>query len=126
LVSQQLEVRLPWDISNTNTLLNGEMIRTKLFDDLTWLNVSGTGVSDAELVAIRNLSKLTELDISNTTVTDKGLEELARLLRLDILNIEGTKATPAGKSRLEALRSNEVGTPARLQPKPKIEPFGLH
>jgi len=70
-------------------------------EQVTWLDLSGTRVSDAGLSALARMPNLTRLSLANTAVGDAGIRHLAGLARLEYLNLYGTRVSDAG---LDALR----------------------
>ena len=70
---------------------------------VTWLDLSGTRVTDAGLETLARMPNLTRLSLGNTTVGDAGLKHLAGLTRLEYLNLYGTRVSDAGLSALRAL-----------------------
>jgi uncharacterized membrane protein len=69
---------------------------------VTWLDLSGTRVSDAGLATLGQLPNLTRLSLGNTAVSDAGLRHLAGLTRLEYLNLFDTRVSDGG---LDALRT---------------------
>ena len=70
---------------------------------VTWLDLSGTGVSDRGLAALRRFPNLTRLHLDRTGITDAGLVHVATLERLEALNLYGTSITDAGLAHLSGL-----------------------
>jgi uncharacterized membrane protein len=68
-----------------------------------WLDLSGTGVTDAGLAALAPMRHLERLHLDLTRVTDAGLARLAPLRRLAYLNLRGTGVTDAGIASLRDL-----------------------
>ncbi len=75
-----------------------------LSEQLTWLDVSRSGISDASAADIGKLTKLTKLHLENTAVTDATLAQLGGLQNLEYLNLYGTKVTDAGLAHLKGLK----------------------
>lgn len=71
---------------------------------LIWLNVGNTKITDSAMQAIGQLSSLTKLYLQNTTVTDRGLAKLSGIQSLQYLNLMGTKATVNGLLQLKGLK----------------------
>jgi len=81
-------------------------------DDLVWLDLSRTAVTDAGLRVLAKMPNLTRLDLRDTSVGDAGLKAVAGLEKLESLGLYGTRVTDAGASalsRLPALRQVYVG-----------------
>jgi mono/diheme cytochrome c family protein len=70
---------------------------------ITWLDLAGTGVTDAGLAQVAAMGKLTSLHLERTGITDAGLAHLAGLKHLEYLNLYGTKVTGAGLEQLKGL-----------------------
>ena len=75
-----------------------------LANQLTWLNLGGTKITDAGLASVAALPKLTRLHLERTAVTDAGMAQLAGLQHLEYLNLYGTKVTDAGLEPLKGLK----------------------
>jgi hypothetical protein len=73
-------------------------------DDLVWLDLSRTGVTDAGLAVLAEMPRLRRLDLRGTAIGDAGVEALAGLRALETLSLYGTGVTDAGLSRLSELR----------------------
>lgn len=69
--------------------------------NIRWLDLGGTGVTDAGLARLPAMPNLTRLHIERTAITDTGLAALTGLASLEYLNLYGTAVTDAG---LDALR----------------------
>lgn len=69
------------------------------------LDLGGTPVSDASLNHLQSLPKLVSLTLSDTAITDDGLKRLSVLKHLTSLRIDGTKITDAGLKHLSAMTS---------------------
>ena len=69
-----------------------------------WLNLAGTGVTDAGLSQIAGLKNLQRLHLEKTAVTDAGLAHLKGLAELRYLNLYGTKVTDKGLESLKGLK----------------------
>ena len=79
-----------------------------LSEQITWLNLGRTTVSDAGMPAIGQLKNLSRLHLEKTAVTDEGLMHLNNLQRLEYLNLYGTSVSDAGLSHLESLENLEA------------------
>jgi hypothetical protein len=75
-----------------------------LAPQVTWLSLSGTGVTDEGLARLAQFSHLTRLHLDRTGVGDAGLAHLARLERLEYLNLYGTSVTDEGLQQLAGLQ----------------------
>lgn len=65
----------------------------QLKEQLLWLNLSNTNITDNQLKKIGQLKNLVRLDLSSTAIIDKGIEHLVALDHLEILNLYNTKVT---------------------------------
>jgi hypothetical protein len=77
-------------------------------NQITWLDLAGTRVSDAGMNVVAEMRNLTRLDLANTAVTDAGTRALSGLRRLEYVNLRGTRVgdgTLATLTQLPALRS---------------------
>lgn len=80
----------------------------KLSNQVVWLKLSDTQITDAALASIAKLKNLQKLHLERTAITDAGLKKLTGLTYLEYLNLYGTAITDAGLtslSDLKALRS---------------------
>ncbi|MEX1238950.1 MAG: c-type cytochrome domain-containing protein [Cyclobacteriaceae bacterium] len=77
----------------------------KVSEQLTWLNLGGTSVTDEGLAAIGTFKFLTRLHLGNTQITDEGLEYLKELPYLEMLNIYGTRVSDEGIRHLSSLKN---------------------
>ncbi|CAN5909343.1 ribonuclease inhibitor [soil metagenome] len=76
-----------------------------LKEQLTWLDLAGTSVSDAGLAQVAELPNLTRLHLQKTQVTDAGLVHLKNLEHRSYLNLYGTQITDAGLKQLDGLKN---------------------
>ncbi|HEX7899539.1 MAG TPA: hypothetical protein VF950_17355 [Planctomycetota bacterium] len=102
--------------ANTNVVsVNFSMAGAKVVDasladlapvgeQLVWLNLAGTGVSDAGLKAVAGFKNLQRLHLERTSISDEGLAHLAGLSELRYLNLYGTKVTDKGLAALKNLK----------------------
>ena len=74
-------------------------------NDLVWLDLSRTGITDAGLKALDRMPNLQHLDLRGTAVGDAGVEALAPLRNLQTLGLYGTAVTDAGLPPLQRLPS---------------------
>lgn len=76
-----------------------------LKEQLLWLKLDGTLLTDAGMEIIDAFPKLTRLQLANTEITDEGLIKLQKLERLQHLNLVGTRVTAAGVAQLKNLKA---------------------
>ena len=74
-----------------------------LAPNLRWLDLAGTGVTDAGLARVGVMCHLTRLHLQRTAITDAGLNQLAGLDELESLNLYGTAVTDAALETLKRL-----------------------
>jgi len=85
-------------------------------ENLTFLRLAHTNITDVGLKKIRRLKNLTTLDICNTTLTDEGMEYIGELQSLTTLDIPGKEITDdglqhlVGLKNLRSLRIEEMGS----------------
>lgn len=70
-------------------------------EQLTWLDLKDTPLSDAGMEHISKFKNLTRLKAEKTAITDKGLAHLKELPYLEFLNIYGTSVGDAGIQNLK-------------------------
>ena len=69
-----------------------------------WLDLSGTGITDAGLATVAQFKNLTRLHLNRTRISDTGLKQLSGLQQLEYLNLYGTGVTDAGLQSLTSLK----------------------
>lgn len=74
-----------------------------LKNQLLWLNVGRTKITNEGLKIIGQLSNLTQLNLERTNIGDEGLSHLSTLSQLGQLNVVGNKITDSGIKHLSAL-----------------------
>jgi hypothetical protein len=83
-------------------------IEDPLGDSVPWVSLSGPGVTDATLDLLVEVEDLTYLALTDTRVTEDGLGRLRRIPGLRDLIIDGMVLTDAGLSRLAGLDGLET------------------
>jgi hypothetical protein len=73
------------------------------FDEIAFVNLSYTQVTDAGLVHLQGLTGLQILGVYNTHVTDAGLAHLEGLTGLQRVSLSSTQVTDAGLVHLQGL-----------------------
>ena len=76
-----------------------------LADQIVWLKVGKTKVSDQGMKEISKLKNLNKLHIEHTQITDAGLAPLKGLSRLEYLNVVDTKVSDAGLKNILGSKS---------------------
>jgi YHS domain-containing protein len=71
--------------------------------NLRWLDLAGTGVTDAGLGFVEGMTNLVRLHLERTAITDAGLARLAALGQLEYLNLYGTGVTDDALPHLRPL-----------------------
>ena len=72
-------------------------------EQLVWLNLSNTNVTDHQLEGLSALGNLRILYLNNTNVTDEGLSKISSLRELRSLSLVGTKITDGSIGTFTAL-----------------------
>ncbi len=75
----------------------------KIAEQITWLDLKRTNISDKQLVKLKNFKNLTELRLELTAISDEGLAHLEELPNLQYLNLYGTKVSKIGLKSLEKM-----------------------
>ena len=78
-----------------------------VFEKATVVNLSETGITDADLGHLAKLNGLERLNLGETEITDTGLEHLERLTGFKALDLSGTPITGKGLERLANLTNLE-------------------
>ena len=76
-------------------------------EQLFWLNLGGTAVTDAGLKQLSGLKNLRRLHLEKTVVGDEGLSALKDLAELRYLNLYSTKVSDKGLAILANLKKLE-------------------
>jgi YHS domain-containing protein len=76
-------------------------------EQLFWLNLGGTAVTDGGLKQISGLKNLRRLHLEKTAVGDDGLAALKDLVELRYLNLYATKVTDKGLAALANMKKLE-------------------
>lgn len=77
----------------------------KLSQQIVWLKLGDTEITDATLVQVAKLKNLQKLHVEQTNITDAGLKNLTGLANLEYLNLYGTGVTDAGLAELTNLKN---------------------
>lgn len=73
-------------------------------EQLVWLNLANTGVTDAGLKSLAGFKNLRRLHLEKTGVGDEGLASVKGLAELQYLNLYSTKVTDKGLANLSGLK----------------------
>jgi uncharacterized membrane protein/mono/diheme cytochrome c family protein len=77
----------------------------KLGEQIVWLDLSDTKITDKGLQQVGKLKNLTRLSLDNTTISDKGLAHLQHSKSLLYLNLYNTNITDEGLKSLEGIKN---------------------
>ncbi|MES2796934.1 MAG: c-type cytochrome domain-containing protein [Bacteroidota bacterium] len=78
---------------------------SNISEQLVWLKLSNTKITDASMVTIGKLPNLVKLFLNHTSLTDNGLDNLSNLKNLEYLNLFDTKITDAGLAKIGKIKS---------------------
>ena len=99
---------LEWLFLNGNERLTGEgLVHLSGSQDLNFLQLYETGMTDVGLAEIGKFHALETLNVGQTKITNAGLEHLGNLSNLESLYIGNTKVTDAGLPHLGGLSKLE-------------------
>ncbi len=76
----------------------------KLSDQVVWLKIGGTAVTDKAIKDISGLKHLNKLHLDHTGITDEGIAQLENLPGLEYLNLIGTKVSDASVGKIAGLK----------------------
>jgi len=76
-----------------------------LAQQVIWLNLANTKVTDSGLATLEQLKNLRRLHLEKTGITDAGLVHLKGLANLEYLNLYGTSVTDEGIAQLAELKN---------------------
>ncbi len=74
-------------------------------DQVTWLDLKETPITDAALAPISSFKHLTRLRLEKTAITDEAMSHLQGLNYLEFLNIYGSNVGDEGIGKLADLRN---------------------
>lgn len=81
------------------------LVLSKLSQQIVWLKLGDTQISDATLVQVAQLKNLQKLHLEQTKVTDAGLKNLKNLPHLEYLNLYGTAVSDKGLKELTSIKT---------------------
>ena len=110
LIAQQISQNnnyLDVSVSPDFKELSAENLETLLLvsDQVTWLDLSDAGITDAHMETIGQLTKLTRLRLNSNEISDEGLPLLNKLKYLESINLYDTKVSDKGLAALESINS---------------------
>ena len=80
------------------------LFRAESFRAVSFVSITATDLSEADLMAIGRLKSLKALHLARTNVTDEGLKHLRGLTRLKVLDLGDTAITNDGLRHLARLK----------------------
>lgn len=91
------------DLSLMDSLPGGNplVVLAEVKEQVVWLNLSRTRITDADLEAVGALPNLIRLRLDQTEITDAGIAKLTGLDKLEYLNLYGTKVSDASIETLK-------------------------
>jgi uncharacterized membrane protein len=109
LVAAQISPEHQWLSINAvnNPGIENEELKNLLLlkDDIAWLKLGNTKITDSIMKTIGQLRNLTRLNLEHTGITDAGLHYLKDLKHLQYLNLVGTGITDKGLVTLSNMKS---------------------
>jgi uncharacterized membrane protein len=103
-----LAAEVHWLQANVPNNYSGDSLMnnlSKVSEQLTWLNMGGTGTTDKNLAPISEFKNLTRLNLHKTKVTDESLQHIKELPYLEYLNLYGTEVSNEGIQQLAGLKN---------------------
>jgi uncharacterized membrane protein len=79
----------------------------KLHNQVLWLDLAETAITDKALAGIARFSHLTRLKLDNTRITDAGIAHIKSLTQLRALNLYGTQVSDRSVPVLQACKKLE-------------------
>jgi len=84
---------------------DGLKILAPVNEQVLWLDLARTQITDKALADVATMKNLTRLHLENTKITDAGLTNIAKLSKLEYLNLYGTQVSDAGLQKLAKLKN---------------------
>lgn len=78
---------------------------TKLADNIVWLKLDNTQITDEAMTQIAQLKNLVRLSLANTRISSAGLQKLKTLTNLEYINLIATKVDDAALQTLAGMPS---------------------
>ena len=94
----EVTIREPLTLEKMNALAG-------IKEQLTWLNISDTGIKDDWLAVLSDCPNLTRLRLEKNELTNAGLKYLSGLKHLASLNLYNTAVSDEGLRALEGIKS---------------------
>ncbi|MBI1373512.1 MAG: hypothetical protein GC159_12355 [Phycisphaera sp.] len=96
--------KAPTSLSLRGKQLNAEQLDALAADDdIIWLDLANTNVTDEQLRKVIRMPKLGHVDLSGTSITDAGVAILAEKKDWTGLNLSRTQITDAALAQLESM-----------------------
>jgi Planctomycete cytochrome C len=104
-------------LSKETNLLEASCVNNKEFADvdakllenlsnqLVWLKLTNTKITDVSLASVAKLPNLLKLHLDHTAITDKGIDNLINLKNLEYLNLVGTIVSDASLAKIGRVKS---------------------
>jgi len=99
-----LDMVLPEEVSEGNPKPFLEALEP-VKNQVRWLSLAGTGLTDKELEYLSTCVNLERLRIENNPISDLGLPSLRSLSKLEVLNLNGNSVTAKGLASLTSLQN---------------------
>ncbi|MEZ4900449.1 MAG: c-type cytochrome domain-containing protein [Spirosomataceae bacterium] len=91
---------------NANSLTDAQVaLLEPLKEQIVWLKLSDTKITDAAAATIAQLKNLQKLHVENTSISDATLEKIKGLPYLEYLNLVHTSVTDVGIKQLAGTKS---------------------
>lgn len=91
---------------NARNLNDSKMnLLANVSEQVVWLKLGGTKITDKSLGEITKLKNLTRLNLEHTAISDAGISQLKDLKYLEYINLFDTKITDAGITALSKLKA---------------------
>lgn len=95
-----LQVKYPQDEDNPDLKQ-----LTPISEQITWLDLAETSVSDGDLSPLAKFTNLTRLNLERTSITDSAMTIVSSMEHLEYLNAYQTKVTDEGIQQLQKNKS---------------------
>ncbi|NND32687.1 MAG: hypothetical protein HKN76_08865 [Saprospiraceae bacterium] len=98
-------VDVKWKDIDTLDVNERIKILSAVADQIAWLDLGSSNLSDAALSTVGGMNNLVRLRIENNPITDNGIKELVNLKHLESLNLYNSKISDLCAPDLSQLRS---------------------
>jgi uncharacterized membrane protein/mono/diheme cytochrome c family protein len=91
---------------NASSFSDGQVnLLTPLAQQIVWLKLGGTKITDAALTELSKLKNLNKLHLEYTAIGDAGIKNLKALPYLEYVNLVGTGVTDSGLQHLAGFKA---------------------